>query len=260
MGELFRCDDDVVAVAAGPPATSLVVTSFSRPADVPRIVAAGLRAACIDRVVVSHQNPSIDLADHGLRSDGRLIVIRSCVPRRAAFRWVVVRHLGRGATLVVDDDTILTPDQIDTLVCEARASPESPHGVVGSRYPSAPYVDRTTERPTNTYFERSNLAVDVLHQVYAVTSDHVLRFFQLAARMPLFDPLDDDKVVGDDIVISNCGSAPARIHDLGEVEEVPSSWDRAIALHGEPGFDQRRARVLDALDRLGARHRTSPAA
>ena len=51
----------------------------------------------------------------------------------------------------------------------------------------------------------------------------------------------------DDLVISRCGSTPARIHDAGFILRCRTGGMEGVAIFKEPGFDEVRERVTRAL-------------
>ena len=242
------------SLSSAPASATFVVTVFSRPAEVRRIIDSALQATVVDRVLISQHNPLLDLSAYDIGIDPRVDIVRAPVASRPGFRWTVVDRFCRGDVIVVDDDTILTARQIDVLFQRLRTDPTCPHGVTGSRYPTAPYVDSSTGGPRHTFHRRVEARVDALHQVYAVTTAHVAGYRRLTVRLPSSELA---VAVADDIVISSCGRTPATIHDLGPVELSASSRDPAVAVHLEPRFNHRRARILVELDELGLRHRTT---
>lgn len=228
--------------------TTVLLPVYSRLDSALQMARRAVACDAIDDVVVSLHHPDID---RELFHSAGAHVVDTKVERPGGYRWFALGVSLPDLVVSIDDDTLLTDNQLGALVQAVQAEPLRPHGVIGSRYPSRPFVS-AAGRARNLYFERSSRKVDALHQVYAATADHVTRYRRLATELESFDPFTAGSY-GEDLILSICGRAAARIHDLGPIEEVPSSWDPSVAVHGRPNFDAKRAAVLEELDRRGLR-------
>lgn len=226
--------------------TQLVVPVFRRPGTALQIVANAVASGAFERIAVLLHEPSLIVWTD--RFDPSVEVHIEAVCRPAGFGWISPHLREANLTVLVDDDTILSSVQMRRLVVGAESDRTSPVGVIGSRFPTWPYVDEAGNA-ANIYMERTCAQVHVLHQVYAVTWEHVLRYRATIVDLATFDPLSHD-ACADDIIMSAVGDTAPRIIDLGEIEEDPDSWSHH-ALHSAEGFNERRARTLEELDSIG---------
>lgn len=232
--------------------TTLLLPVHARPEFALRMAEAASAWPCIDEVVVSLQHPGLDLAP--FRAVGAQVV-PTAVERCAGYRWFALGDDVDDVVVSIDDDTHLRLEQMTALLRFVEEAPAGPHGAMGSCYPDRPFVD-DEGNARNLYYERSDRLVDALHQVYGVTAEHIHRYRERSSTLKSFDPLRASSY-GEDLVLGTCGSGPAQIHDIGLIEEHPSSWDPAVALHGRPNFNRQRAAVLEEIDRNGWRWPTT---
>jgi hypothetical protein len=218
-------------VAFGPPVDldaserlTVVLVSYLRPANMERIVRAALKCKFVNKIVVQNNNPEIDIRDWIGVSDDRLRIVNSPVRRGAGSRWFVAREENEAYYLAIDDDVFLFPGQIARLFSNLLNDPDVPHGVHGIL---------TGKSRRQTHVARREATVDILHQLYLATGDHVRRYHEILATLERDAP--DARAIadhfGDDVIISNCGNGAPRIHNVGFVPRCASSHRRGIALN-----------------------------
>jgi hypothetical protein len=221
---------------------TLILATYKRQRNADSIARAALKCDFVSRVVVSNHDPERDLDDFVRVTDPRLTLMNQDRRRWTGHRWRLARDLPGDYFIAIDDDMLLHPEQLHLL-----RQPEGTHGVSGARdFLAEPGVAR------GRAVQAIDGPVDVLHEVYAVTRAHVEGYFRLAdwLREVDADLARDAERVGDDILLSRCGSRPPHIHSVGRLLRCLSFSDRTIAVHGTEGFFERRRRIADAVGYL----------
>jgi hypothetical protein len=231
---------------------AVLITTFYRAGNIAEIVLNSLQSQLVDRIFIACHNPAISLPHDPIFFHQKVEIIRAETPLRPGPRWGLANHLHLEKTIVIDDDTVLNGSQLDSLFQALDRDPKRLHGVIGSRFNPGSYYDAETNRSLNTYHIQETGKVDVLHQVYAVTDHHVKMFLKIEKDLKSYN-LADIASVGDDIIISHCGSQKPMIHDLGPLRDLPDAWNPDIAIYCEPNFDRKRGEILKELDELGIR-------
>lgn len=217
---------------------TVVLLSYKRPQNIKPIVRAALKCKFVSKVVVQNNNPDIDIRPWVRVDDHRLAIYNSPSRQGAGARWEVALSHWSQYYLAIDDDVFLFPRQIARLFEQLIADPSVPHGVSGVR--------------GTMPIHRQESTVDVLHQLYFATREHVWRFHGLLEALK-----PEDYAVaqhyGDDVVISHCGASRPRTHNVGLIPLCPTSFAKDVALHQLDEFPRGRLRLQQALRDVEAR-------
>jgi hypothetical protein len=216
-----------------------ILLSYRRPHNIELLVSSLLCCKFISKVVVSNNNPELNISDWVHLTDRRLSLLDQRENRGCGDRWRIARSENGSFFIVIDDDTFMAPRQLKILFSSLLENPEIPHGVFGGVM-----VPGDSDQLPKTWYVRScSCEVDVLHQVYAVTDRHVRRYFYLrdaiAARNVVYRHIID--TVADDIVISHAGHGRPIISDVGHIPECSSRIAPGVALVAEDDFFSKRA-------------------
>jgi hypothetical protein len=227
---------------------TFILLSYARPQNMQRILNAVLGARSCAKIVLSNNNPEIDILDYVDPSPARLTIVQQAVRWPAVKRFCIARDSGDAYFVCIDDDLFLTVQQIDALVERLAENPSVPHGVWGA---NVEFGTDTQGRGTVLLqggLRNMSEPVRILNRVYAFTGGHVRRFFELLASLGIEDP----RALGpaDDILLSHSGAGLPLCHDLGALEECPTSDQEGIALWKEPGFLEARIAKIVQLRRL----------
>lgn len=227
----------------GPEKLTVILLSYRRVRNMEPIVEALLRAAFIERIVVSNNNPEIRIGEWIRLRDERLRLIDQ--PRRTApgIRFELAREEPGRFFLSIDDDVLLSPEQVKRLFLALVARPEAPHGIQGEDYVGEskqtfpPYwrVDRKDHEGQ----------VDNLNTVYAFTRDHLAEMERLAGLLGLDRAAMAEMGNGEDLLISASGTERPYIHDVGPVAFCLSSHRIGVATWASrPGFFTERKELF----------------
>jgi hypothetical protein len=144
--------------------------------------------------------------------------------------------------LGIDDDLLLSAQQVDRLVDLAMEKPTRMHGVWGQLVWDAPAGVELTSGIRNVEAE-----VDILNRAYFYTQEDVRRAFSLAADTGC----NSWEEIGptDDIFLSMGGEARPLCHDIGALRDCPTSNDPSIALWLQSGFEDARRSAIERIRR-----------
>lgn len=224
--------------AAELPPITIILLSYSRPRNLAASIDAALACSFVKEVLLSNNNPDVDVTNFVRRKDPRLRIIQqtqhhSCIKRIDLARSLNLRHC-----IAIDDDLYLWPGQIRRLAQALVANPSAVHGMIGTSF--------NPLRPgASVYFRNHEGEVDVVSRVYAFTNAHARRFFELLDDLAISNPFAaKDPGMIEDIVLSFSGTARARLLALGNHVPHLSSMDDGVAIHQRANFRQARWRVF----------------
>lgn len=227
-----------------PERATLMILSYKRPWNIEATIRIGLKMGCIEKIIVSNNNPTIDIHQYVRVRDQRLTVMTQDRRRSASIMPLLAAdatHEGRKWFLAVDDDLLLFPEQIEMLLTQLRNQPAVVHGVVGQVL--------TGERPP--HFEMhvtGEREVDVLNRAYAFTAAHALQYQHLLSALGRTTREQQmDMPFGSDIVLSATGGDRPRIHDVGPLLSCPTAAMPGIARFKDEGFDAFRAALFQSV-------------
>ena len=224
---------------------TVIVNSYNREKNIEHIIRAALKCDFVDKVIVSNNNPQIKLEKWVKAKSSRVILIGQKFRKRCRYRWVIAAKNPNRFYIAIDDDVFVYPEQLLNLFESLIDDPNVPHGMFGSVYNLKDPNDEERSSAYSYCYGR-NMPVDVLHQIYAVTNEHVSNYFKLLSDVKVYNNEVSNilRKVGDDIVISHSGSELPKIHDFGIVLECPSHETEAMATFQKSGFYQRRIRIF----------------
>ena len=218
---------------------TVILSSFNeqRMQNIELIIQSFLKCRFINKIIVTNNNPTINIHDWVTIQDPRIQLINQSFRRPAGYRWFLAKEEPAKYFLAVDDDLFLFPEQLRKLVYQLTHHPEVPHGLCGSIY--KPSEATNLNKLPASYFRQQEMEVDVLHEVYAVTTAHVETYFEYFNKLKAQHGLSSDiffssgdtvmLAVGDDILISHGGVGRPRIHNFGALLCCPTALAKDVA-------------------------------
>ena len=237
----------------GAPPLVCILLSYQRPQNMEDLARGLLRCDFVTRVIVSNSSPETDIGDWVRFADPRLEVTNAGRHTPAGYRFELARGVDAAHYLFVDDDVFLRPRQVRKLYARYLEDPSVPHGVFGHVHRRdgsgelEPEARRRVEAP-----------VDVLHQVYLLSRQHVEGYFGLLGELGFSSP--EELRFGDDIVLGFAGRRHPRCHDVGTIVLCPTAHDPDYATWKQPGFSELRLELLARARKLRPRPSLPPAA
>lgn len=229
----------------GPEPITVVLLSYRRPWNTPLQLHLCLATPGVERVIVSHNDPT--RPPPKLPDDPRVRLIVQPRESGPVTRYQVLRDEPGRWFVALDDDVFLSPLQIARLVRALAQSPEVPHGVHGQLYRAGRFTDNVT---------RAEGEVDLLNRVYAFSAAHRDRYFELLSLLGVTSE-EALRRLDDDIVLAFSGAGRPRIHDLGPMADCPSEARRG-ALWRRKDALARRTELTLRLEALAPRPRAAP--
>jgi hypothetical protein len=223
----------------------LTMNSFRRPQNLELLCWLALRAPSVRRVVISSNDPAVDLGAWIHLDDPRIEIRASPTRRGPLSRYLLARDIGGGRFLSIDDDLFFHPEQLEALIARLRAEPEVPHGFYGQLY------DR--ERRRFRYNRgRGEGRVDILNRAYAFTDAHLSRYFELLDALSMSE--DERRAFTmDDVVLGFTAQSRPLVHELGDYVDCASEHDPSIAIFRARGEHERRRALFERLERIAGR-------
>lgn len=206
-----------------------ILLSYKRQENIDRIVRDLLESKLIDKIIVSNNNPEINIHEWVHIDSPKLELINQSSRQHCIKRFEIAAELPYEYFYCPDDDLFLTPAQTDQLLMQLMKYPHIPHGMYG--------------QTRNFYLQdiflgsdvfNINCEVDVLNRCYAFTKKHVDKMFELIKALG-YSAASEAKFM-DDILLSFSGEGLPLCHDLGPFEECPTSGEAGIATWTENGF------------------------
>jgi hypothetical protein len=192
-------------------------------------------SAAVEKVIVSNNNPEIDLRDWlgPVLDEPKVDLVQQAQPSICAKRFEIALQQSFDTFLCPDDDLFLARAQIDALIDALRRDPSRVHGVFGEIHSFSGARLRL-----GGGISRIDCEVDILNRCYAFTRAHLLQMTVLAQTLGYRHV--GEAVFVDDLLLSHCGDGRPVCHDLGPLDSCSTSDTPGIATFQEHGFDDAR--------------------
>jgi len=223
-----------------------ILLSYKRPQNIERILKSLIATPGIKHVVLSNNNPDIDLNDWFNLQQYPIQFIQQPSHSICVKRFEIALDLPYDYFICPDDDLFLNPQQIQTLLDFAQQDQSRVHGMFGQiksfYYGGAGLFSGV---------QGVSCEIDILNRIYCFSREHLLKMIELSKQLNL-QSLGDALHI-DDLLISFSGIERPKCHDLGAFEECPSSLEAGIATCAEDGFDAVRFDTFRRLTQITAR-------
>lgn len=202
-----------------------------------------LKCNFVERIIISCHNPEVKIEDHVEVTDPRLVLLNQNVQRGCGYRWQVAGEFSPDYLIVIDDDILLFSFQLKLLFKHLIEDPKMPHGLSGMI---------RLENGDLQFYQRENIDVHYLCEVYAVAKNHLEQYFKM---VKVFEERDKKifaavERVCDFIVISQTGAKNPKIHKAGRIFRDESFNVPGVAMHKEERFSTVVADVSQAVTEL----------
>jgi hypothetical protein len=238
----WRATSNVGSTSVDVSATATVIIPTYAPErlrNLAPLVGHALRCSFVRKVVVSANNPAIDVS-RSVPSDVRVVILHPPERRGSGICWEIAAAEEGEYFLVVDDDLLAYRNQLAVLFRALVNDPWRPHGLCGEK------ADR--------YVVGRRSVVDNLFSIYAVTRQHIDTYLGYVQAMVAAGEVSAETMDlwADDVVLSRSGQEPPMVHDSGYLLHCRSSTLARVALFKQAGFDDQRRQALSSLERLQA--------
>jgi hypothetical protein len=227
-----------------------IILSYKREQNIPIIVDTLLAMDDVDHVIVSNNNPDVDLSvllSNKLECFKFELIQQDC-RCHCIKRFEIAIDLDYDYFICIDDDVFLTQNQIQFLLDSVKANPLVPHGFNGQL---ECFEQDCLFLHGGVGFE--NHPIDVLNNGYFFTKKHAVKMFFLASELGI-DAMSDAVFI-DDVLLSFSGEGKPICHYIGEIKTCPSSELTGIATYKENNFDAIRMDAYLKLKAIAPRNR-----
>ena len=228
------------------PQTLTVLITYYKPArlrHVNHLIRNLFKCEFVEKVVISCHNPDVKIEDHVTVRDSRLALLNQSVRRACGYRWDVAKEFSPEYLVVIDDDIVLFPWQLKALFEHLLREPKVPHGLSGMIH---------MENGDLQFHQRENTEVHYLTEIYAVTREHILQYFDMVKTFGEQDQKLPYEIeyLGDFVVISQTGPQNPKIHKAGHIFRDDSFNVPGMANHKEEQFSMIVNKVSQAVKDL----------
>jgi len=231
---------------------AIILTNYARPWNLPRQVEICRKIKAPSRIFLIDNSDTPDGSNLPPFARQDITLLRTGRNMGNGRRFALAAALPHRLIMCIDDDIFPKPAQIDALFERAAREPERVHGVWGEDF------SPRSRLGFKTHLCRQNREVDILNRLYVLTQPVARRAIQLAALCGY----PDWSAIGpiDDIFVSYAGPRKPACHDVGPLEDCPSSDQEGIASWRSRGFFERRKEIVARLRTLDRAPGVAPAA
>lgn len=222
---------DLPATSNGP--VTAVLLSYRRPHNLELAVRTMLATPAVGHVVVSNNNPDVDI-ERVVRIRHPRLAFRFDPDMNATRRYIVAREASGDHFFLPDDDLFFRPRALDDALRAFVADPIVPRGVMGQRL----LPDRRWQR---MIIAPPAQEVDVLNRAYLCSRAHAEEVHRLGEALGFLEG-DGRAFVeepADDVLLSFGGPRRPLVIDLPFVDCVTGNAP-GIATFRKPGFNEKR--------------------
>lgn len=223
-----------------------IVLSYKRPQNIHRILSNLAAVDDIDKIILSNNNPDINIEDYIKRDEYDIELINQTEHKHCIQRFEIAIKQDFEYFFCPDDDVFLSVQQMNTLIKQLKQQPEKVHGFYGQIQTFSAGEKQFGNGVCNISCE-----VDILNRAYLFTKQHVLKMFEYAKNLGMADI--SEAIYIDDLMLSFAGEGRPICHDIGEIEDCDTSHKEGIATFSMPGFDQIRLDRYAQLKKITAR-------
>lgn len=215
-----------------------ILLSYKRPKNIQKICETILSINEVDKLILSNNNPKIDLKSYVNIQDSRFEFINQKEDSGCIKRYEIAYLEDSNYFFCIDDDLFFDKRQIELLMAKLVFDPARPHGFWGQHF------TKSNEDITFRSEINRDTLVDILNRAYFFTKAHVIELFNL---IKLSKTNIADIGPCDDIFLSFSGSIRPAIHYIEKFEDCPSSNEIGIALWREHDFQDRRRLTIESI-------------
>jgi hypothetical protein len=234
------------SVGLDTPKSTAIILSYKRPFNVDGIVRSLLKCEFIEQIIVSNNNPELDLKPFIRVQSERLTLLQQNERRGCAYRFQIAQEVDSEHFICVDDDLFFHPETFHRLHMRHCSFPDAPTGILGF---DVDWSAQKKSQGTQLIRKRNiNASVDVLNRIYLFNHEQLSRFWSnrdalVNADVSFLDQID----LVDDIILSSTGNCKARVWQVGDYIPCPTGMATAISMHGLPGIMDVRFKALSIL-------------
>lgn len=237
---------------SGSEKATVIILSYKRVDNIQRMLTSVLPCGFVDRIIVSNNNPDVDITRLITHRDPRLEIIQSEEHKSASYRYEVARACNSEYFICIDDDVFPDPWQLRKMFACLLRNSGSPVGSKGEIYDHYRKEFRQIS-PRSLFAGDLTRPVDVILHIYVFTRKHLERYFEIVLAI---GETNEAIHSSEDVIISFTGDDLPTFLDVGDMPACSSRDDPDIATYQRPGFMSYRLKLYQKLIFLG-KHQSS---
>jgi len=223
-----------------------VILSYKRPGNIQRICETILEIKAVDKLILSNNNPEIDLTDYVSINDSRFFFIEQKEHCACIKRFEIAYSSPSKFYFCIDDDLFFNRNQIQYLMDVLVTDPSRPHGFWGQNYTVRGDKIRFHQPVVN-----KSTTIDILNRAYFFSWAHLVKLLNLVQLSQTY--LTDVGTV-DDIFLSFSGKKKPQLHNIDCFENCPTSNEKGIATWLRDDFEIKRIKALEFILKVRTRN------
>jgi len=182
-----------------------------------------LKCSCVEKIILCNNGAEYPVHPH-IRSEK--IEVRDLSENAyPSHRFVMAHEENAQWFFFMDDDLLLTPEQVHALFSAALSDSSCVHGMCG---------EQVEEGGIRHYLHGEERDVSILNRAYACSANHIHMYHSLLAD--LSQSYKSEAHFRDDILLSMSGEHAPRCHDVGTFLSCPTSVQQGVAVSCDDSF------------------------
>ncbi len=215
---------------------TVIILSYKRMKNIPRILNSVLLCGFVDRIIVSNNNPSVDLSPYIKYQDPRIKLIQHKVRKGPSYRYDLAQEFDSKFYICIDDDVFPSPWQLLYMFKSLLRTLTSPQGCTGAIY--HPNLRSFEQLYSRTLFPGNfSRPVDVILHIYYFTRKHLDRYFEILKAIAV---RNEDIHSSEDVILSFTGAGRPLFVDVGYMPQCPTKSHPDVATWQKEGFKEYR--------------------
>ncbi|MFT7529860.1 MAG: hypothetical protein ACI9FD_000863 [Gammaproteobacteria bacterium] len=223
---------------------TVIILSYKRVKNIPVLVRNALLCDFVERVIVSNNNPDLDISNFLPPNSDRFELIQHKKRRWPSLRYNIAQNYTGEYFICIDDDVFPSPWQLRALFLAFLSRPNIPHGSAGQNFRNEKFH---TFEPNTRSGRISSQSVDVILQIYIFSRQHLKRYFEL---LDAIGERNENIRSSEDVLLSFAGDGPPFLQSVGSIMQCRSAIDPLIATWRQKGFIETRKDLFQRLNEL----------
>ena len=217
---------------------TVILLNYKRPWNMSMLVRMLLKCEFVEKILLCNNGALHPVYPKG--GNKRVKVVTLSENACPIHRFALAKEESAEHFLFLDDDLLLSPEQIKVMFLALLADASCVHGVCG---------EKIEDDTINHYLHGKDMELDILNRAYACTAEHISNFFTLLGGLT-----QSELAVApfrDDIILSMSSEHAPRCYDIGSFLSCPSCSQHGVAVFQNEEFtDGSRLEFYHHLRRL----------
>jgi hypothetical protein len=209
-----------------PEKVTVILLNYKRPWNMSMLVRMLLKCEFVEKILLCNNGAQYPVSPK--QRDARVQVVTLSENAFPIHRFVLAREESAEHFLFLDDDLLLTPEQVRDMVTSLLKDTTHIHGICG---------ECVEGDSIKHYLHGKDMELTILNRAYACTAEHIANFFTLLGGLTQRElavaPFRDD------IILSMSSEHAPRCHNVGNFLSCPSCSQHNVAVFQNEEFTDR---------------------